>query len=365
MRVCPAVSPCRPLTSRARGFTLIELLVVIAIIAVLIGLLLPAIQKVREASTRAQCANNLKQMILATHSYANNNRNAFPNAHMTRSNVTATGLSGTVTGGVVYNITGFVSILPYMENENLYNAATSMINSAGNAQSGLSAYDCLAGTPSTSNNTVRYMVVQTFLCPADYGVLPSGFSRYQGAGASSYAMNWQLFGTPASGTSTSVQKLNSIKDGASNTILFSEKLAACQRTLASGAAVATANVGNQWWYYSTSVDWSPVFAWDYPSYMIAATAPIGYASTGAAGIATAANAYLQGWNLPPQIRPVITLNNDPNTQCDVSRPSTGHSSVCMVGMADGSARTVSGTVSQASWMAAILPEDGNIPGSNF
>jgi prepilin-type N-terminal cleavage/methylation domain-containing protein/prepilin-type processing-associated H-X9-DG protein len=107
---------------RLRGFTLIELLVVIAIIAVLIGLLLPAVQKVREAANRTTCGNNLKQMGLALHNYHDTFKQ-FPPAKIN----SGSSSYGTKTSSFyprqpykVFNHTGFVLLLPFIEQENLY-----------------------------------------------------------------------------------------------------------------------------------------------------------------------------------------------------------------------------------------------------
>jgi prepilin-type N-terminal cleavage/methylation domain-containing protein/prepilin-type processing-associated H-X9-DG protein len=142
-----------------RAFTLIELLVVIAIIAVLIGLLLPAVQKVREAANRMQCQNNLKQIVLANHSYHDANGRFPVGCHMP---FAKDGYSPTQDITYPFGPNWAVYILPYVEQANLYNSVDVNLYRTSVPQNlqDWSKYD-------RSWRALRGAVVKSYLCPSD------------------------------------------------------------------------------------------------------------------------------------------------------------------------------------------------------
>jgi prepilin-type N-terminal cleavage/methylation domain-containing protein/prepilin-type processing-associated H-X9-DG protein len=140
-----------PMKHRA-AFTLIELLVVIAIIGILVGLLVPAVQQVREAAARTQCASNLKQIGLALHSY-HDTTGRFPNAYKL---LPAADPTVQFPGTARHGASAFTLILPFLEQENLYRQID-----AGRA--------ALANVNMPPGNSAYSTPIDTFLCPSAPG----------------------------------------------------------------------------------------------------------------------------------------------------------------------------------------------------
>jgi prepilin-type N-terminal cleavage/methylation domain-containing protein len=177
---------------RKYGFTLLELLVVIAIIAILIALLLPAIQMAREAGRRAQCSNNLKQIGLALHNYLTA-CGVFPPGRMdpdfVRNGVVQVFYSNynTADAGGIGTWLGHFSvqchILPYMEQAAAYNAMNFSIKNTPRI--------LLSGSVNTPNLTCYALAHEAFLCPSDPNTSPGGVSennyRYNFGGNTPYA----------------------------------------------------------------------------------------------------------------------------------------------------------------------------------
>jgi len=289
------------------GFTLIELLVVIAIIAILIGLLVPAVQKVREAAARMQCQNNLKQWTLAAHDYASTFSGNMPPFYNSDS-------SGE------HQV--FVDLLPYVEQAAVYQS----FGSPPNLQT--------AGP-----NVGHRAVFKIIACPSD-GTQGSGLNQGDWA-TGCYGANYQVFGNPAAGNNAwanAVGRPNmpaTFQDGTSNTILFAEMVA--QR--ASGHWTLWAHGG---WNNS----WAPVFAYG------SADGSSGYTSGMDAGGGTV------GPNSKFVVQPVAGT-------APIGIASTAHTGGINAALADGSVRTIANGIDPNTWWAAVTPARGDMPGADW
>lgn len=294
------------------AFTLIELLVVIAIIAVLIGLLLPAVQKVRSAAARSQAQNNLKQIGLACQMYADTYKVIPLSCGWTPANPTADG----GTNGSVFFV-----LLPFVEQTALFQssygkktaAATTAPDSLLAYRASKLSYSCVVPTYTDPNEATEYTI--------------------------SYVCNAKVF--------TGDQPLSRVTDGLSNTIFFAEGRPNCSSvkvtvTNTSGATVSLYPLRtNSYTVDSASVS-TDVFS--FATYLMVGP-------TFAAG--------------PPTDGTFETLKT-PTASCNSFLPQARvGNTVLQTAMGDGSVRPVAQSVSKASWDAAVSPAAGDLIGNDL
>jgi prepilin-type N-terminal cleavage/methylation domain-containing protein len=288
-----------------RGFTLIELLVVIAIIAILIGLLLPAVQKVRQAAARSQSSNNLKQMGLGLHNY-HDSYGHLPDA------------AGTVAGPTAHGSVHFF-LLPFIEQDNLYKQAE---------QVGL--------YPSAANktNSPAAQVIKTYRSPRDPSYSSNQYTDAKTGqvwAIGNYAFNESVFTDPWVTWNPRYTLISGFPDGTSNTIIFAEQYGHC------------GNEYKRWAWYPPDSEYT--------------------ASEFHPGrISKAKN----NNGKPPFIPPSQTPQVQPTgSACNPSNVQAMEAGGCLVGLADGSVRMVSPAISATTWFAAMFPSDGMVLGPDW
>jgi prepilin-type N-terminal cleavage/methylation domain-containing protein len=345
-----------------RGFTLIELLVVIAIIAVLIGLLLPAVQKVREAAGRAQSQNNLKQIGLALHN-CNDTYGKLPVCigDFPRAIPGGTDNVNWQTDDVPSRFgTQQYFLLPFLEQDNLYKLPT-MSPGDGPGGSGTQSWRLKQNNQNVS--------IKVFYAPND-PTLTGNFQAWGGGGATSYAANWHAFGGGGWedwNTGGKARIPGTFPDGTSNTIGYMERYSICGDkaldTWQGGAGPSNSKIyAEHAWqdeggggspakqFYSNSTTGDDTFGSSPDWWVPTAPAsgfqdnklPADYPINVTTGVAV--------YNAVPQAAPPVRL-------CDPTRLQT-IGSVMQVLLMDGSVRSVTANISNDTFARAVVPNDG-------
>jgi prepilin-type N-terminal cleavage/methylation domain-containing protein/prepilin-type processing-associated H-X9-DG protein len=371
--------------TRRCGFTLIELLVVIAIIAILIGLLLPAVQKVREAAARLKCQNNLKQMGLAAHNYES------ANGYLPPQYGTASAPGGAIGSN---DASPQALLMPYVEQANKYN----QFNFSFKVWNDRELYDPRTGLPVTGatanigvNLPARIQDISFFLCPSDPSTTVRGANQSNTADlsypegrlnyfASMGATSSGFLGVPAAGpgkgifadgafTGTTLKGIPilGVTDGTSNTAMFAEVM----RTTHPWPSVSGVR-DNTVIILDSSVkaasQASDADARNIPSCMAGGNpwnSSIKYVGTQFDRVLVGTVFYTH--TLPPNWNRKVSDTTQQKYNCgDTSiqyfhvAASSYHTGGVSVGMADGSVKFVRDSVDFATWQAAGSRQGGEV-----
>jgi len=298
----------RPYRKSRRGFTLIELLVVIAIIATLIGLLVPAVQKAREAANNAKCKSNLRQVCLAALQCTEANRGTMPPIEGRYPPQNASAPTGPL----------FFHLLPFVEAQDKYDQG------AAGYQFKVPVYTCPSDPTNTSQN-LSFSANGPQYYPSDY------------------CANWLVFGSVNRILGPSYAGANKypdfIQDGTSQTIFFTEKYALCDG-VGLPSPPPTSQGGALWGAGpSQSSNYTPMFGFN---------------------SANAANGYFQ-YAVAPNSSTGFQLK-PAQGQCDWRWPQSGHTGTINVCMGDASVHAVSSGVALTTWNSAVTPFKLAYPG---
>jgi prepilin-type N-terminal cleavage/methylation domain-containing protein len=322
------------------AFTLIELLVVIAIIAILIGLLLPAVQKVRQSAQRTQCFNNNKQLALAVHNFHDNYGKVPQAVYYNGMSFSNPMWAGQVGPNVTGTGTWHAFILPYVEQGAVYQQMQLDANNRN----------------ATSARNLAYQnIIKTFVCPADPSTGLWGFGENKdrdttitggnkpSIASTNYVCNVWAFNPLSPGNI-----LQAWPDGSSNQVIIAEVYQYCNGLLRNGSATGGNYNGVSWGFL---VQYFQGGGTNCPM----------YGCSDAGGLGGCSRGYQQG-SVAFQLTPATDGPTPANggTGCEYQAMQTGHTGGMVVALGDGSVRTVNVNVTPSIWQQANKPGDGAV-----